>query len=213
LLDRLGVLSGQQWADEVSDAGGVAVSCAADVPCAPVPTTVTARTVTAELVVDGVRLPAVGWSVTIGEHDQVESVSGTWAEPQDVDRYPLRSTQQVFDDLRAGNARFAGPQPLAAAGAAIASPTGDPEPSVVEVHVSGVSLGLARWDGTDNAEPVTYLLPTYRFHAHVGDGAPYDIEVLALDPTSFTVAGPVSTGGAEPGPPATLVERAPATGR
>jgi hypothetical protein len=69
------------------------------------------------------------------------------------------------------------------------------------VHITGVALGLARWDGAENARAVTYLVPTYRFHGRIADGAQYDVEVLALDPSGFALVAPPSTGdGVEPQP-------------
>jgi hypothetical protein len=209
LLDGLGVLSGQQWSHSVSDTGGIAVACAAGVPCDAPPPTVTARTVTYALVVDGVAVPGVGWSVTIGEHRRVESVSGTWARPQVAGIYALRATQDVFDDLRNGRARYVGPQPLTAMGAPEIAPdpiTGDTKPlPAIEVHITGVSLGRARWDGTENEHAVTYLVPTYRFHARVADGTPYEVELLALDPASFAIVAAPGTGEPKPGEPGASV--------
>ena len=69
------------------------------------------------------------------------------------------------------------------------------EPSPISVpplvvKVTGVSLGIARWDAFDGANGVVDLVPTYRFHAHVDGGDPYDIEVLALDPAGFDFSTP-----------------------
>jgi len=133
--------------------------------------------------------------VTIGEHRLVESVSGTWAQPEVLDTYALRSTQSVFDDLQSGHAQYIGPQPLeATAGpgttAAAANPT-----STIEVHITGVSLGMALSYGIDNAQEVAYLVPTYRFRAQVTGGSPYDVELLALDPANFAIVAPPTTGG------------------
>ncbi len=198
LLDDLGVLAGQPWAHDVSDSGGVAVSCGPDTPCLPAPSEVTARTVTFELLLDGARVPGVSWSVTVGSHRLVESVSGAWGAPELAGTYPLRSTADVFDDLRNGRAQHVGPQPLALGAAEGVAPdvaTGEPT-SVppIEVRITGVSLGAARWDGTENGHPVVYLLPTYRFHAREADAAPYDVEVLALEPADFAIVGPVTEG-------------------
>jgi hypothetical protein len=194
LLDRLGVLEGQEWSHDVTDAGEVAVACPADAPCEAPPPRVTARTVDFTLVVDGARVPGVGWSVTIGEHRIIEMVSGTWAQPSAAGTFPLRSTRDVFDDLQHGSARYIGPQPLAAVGA----PAREDAPAV-DIHISGVTLGLARWDGQENGRTVAYLVPTYRFHARIADGAPYGIELLALDPASFAIVSPPTTPVPEPG--------------
>ena len=201
LLDGIGVLSGQHWSHDVSDAGGVAVSCTAGTACTPTPAAITARVVTYELVVNGVNVPGVSWSVTIGEHRRIESLSGTWAHPESAGTYPLRSTLNVFDDLRAGNARYVGPQPLSAIAVPGALATPGSVPAIV-VHITGVSLGLAPWDGVDTVQPVVYLVPTYRFRARVTGGTPYDIELLALDPgrVSFVTSRPPGgpSGGVVP---------------
>ena len=195
LLNGFGVLSGQQWTQSVGDAGGVAVSCTPGATCTPTPATVTARMVTFDLVVDGVSVPDLSWSVTVGSHRSIESVSGMWARPESAGTYPLRSTQKVFDDLRAGKARYVGPQPLPAIEAPGASVTPGSLPAVV-VHITGVSLGMAPWDGMEKTQPVVYLLPTYRFQVHVAEGSPYEIELLALDPATFSFVSGPAPGGA-----------------
>lgn len=205
LLGDLGVLNGQQWSHTESDVGGITVSCAPGTECSPTPSPVTARTVTYALVVNSVQVPSVSWSVTIGEHRRVESVSGTWAQPASVGTYPLRSTQSVFDDLQSGHAQYVGPQPLAAtAGPNATTVATGPSPEI-EVHITGVALGLARWDGVNDALTVAYLVPTYRFHAKVAGGSPYDIELLALDPASFAIVAPSTTGGPTSSQPSSSV--------
>ena len=81
LLDRLGLLAGQDWSTAVNDSGGVAVVCAAGMPCPTVPPEVSARTVSFSLVLAGTRVDGVDWSVTIGEHRRIESLNGEWASP------------------------------------------------------------------------------------------------------------------------------------
>lgn len=219
LLDDLGVLDDQQWSHNTSDFDGATISCAVDEPCdAPPDSAITARTVGYELLIDGNPVPGVGWSVTIGSHRRIEAVSGTWARPEPGDNYDLRSTQGVFDDLRNGRAQYVGVQAMLATGAAEIAPQVAPDtaldtapgiaPDIAEdpprttpdatvgpvpplvIHITGVSLGAARWDGSDKSGPVAYLVPTYRFHATIDGGSPYDIELLALDPASFTMVSP-----------------------
>jgi hypothetical protein len=199
LLDTLGVVDGQQWAHNVSDTSndGVAVACADDTPCPPPPDPViSARNVSYALVLDGAQLPDVGWNVTVGSHGAVEALSGTWAKPERAGTYPLRSTADVLADLQHDRAQYVGPQPLAAGVAEIArddtGATGaEPDPiTPQDVHVTGVSAGRARWDGADGGEPVVYILPTYRFRAQAPGQPSYDVELLALDPASFTIAAP-----------------------
>lgn len=225
LLDRFGVLSGQDWSTDTNDSGGVVSACPAGVPCPMVPPVVSARTVTFSLIVDGMRVDGVQWSVTIGEHRRIEYVNGEWATPTDLGDYPLRSAAAVFADLQQGKARYATPIPMMAmdtgttAGAVPdispmppapmppsplppsplpSTPTSIP-PAIV-VHVSGVSLGLARWNADDAGVSVVDLVPTYRFRARVDGGEPYDIVLLALDPsaTTFTKSVP-PPGVVEPG--------------
>jgi hypothetical protein len=196
LLDRVGVLAGQEWSIDVSDSGGVAVACAVGVPCPTVPPQVSARTVTFSLVLDGTRVDGVDWSVTIGEHRRIESVNGEWATPASRGNYPLRSTTDVFADLQHGKARFTGPQPMTALSEAPAG--GAP----ITVHVTGVSLGIARWDAYDEGHTIIDLVPTYRFHTRVEGRASSDIVVLALDPGVVTFTNPVPKAEPLPAQPA-----------
>ena len=50
------------------------------------------------------------------------------------------------------------------------------------------------WTAYDHGNAVSDLVPTYRFRARVDNGDPYDIVVLALDPSAatFTEPGPSS---------------------
>ena len=193
LLDRLAVLTGQQWSTSVADSGGTAVACAVGAACPIVPPEVFARTVTFTLMLDGMRVDGVNWSVTIGEHHRIEAVNGVWGSPGSVGSYPIRTTADAFTDLRHGDAKFPGPQPMTANSAAeTGAPTSGaatPNPDLV-VHISGVSLGLARWDAYDNGHLVVDLVPTYRFHAKVEGGATYDIDVLALSASGVTFTNP-----------------------
>ena len=211
LLNRLGVLAGQDWSTTVNDSGGVAVSCAVGMPCPTVPPEVSARTVTFSLTLDGTRVEGVDWSVTIGEHHRIEFVNGEWTTPAGIGSYPLRSTAAVFTDLQHGTAKYPGPQPMTAMSGAPAveaptiatSPTTATVPTIT-VHVTGVSLGLARWNTYDNGQTAEDLVPTYRFHARVDSMSTYDIEVLALDPGAVTFTNPTPTPQplpAQPGPP------------
>jgi hypothetical protein len=213
LLDDLGVLDGQQWAHDVSDTStaGVAVSCAPGTPCPPTPDPVISeRTVNYALRLDGAELPDVGWNVTVGSHAAVEAVSGTWATPEQVGTYPLRSTADVFADLQQGRAQFVGAQALAAGAAETARDDGGAtaqgadtgaEPDAViaqDVTITGVSGGRARWDGTADGQPAVYIVPTYRFDAHVSGQPSYDVELLALDPAGFSIAAPAPAPTPEP---------------
>ena len=198
LLDRLGVLAGHEWSTVVNDSGGVAVSCPDGMPCPTVPPAVYARTVTFSLMLDGTRVGGVDWSVTVGQHRRIESVNGEWAAPAAIGDYPLSSTAAVFGDLRRGTAKLAGPQPMMSGAPAVGTPTIVTSPGTrsiptVTVHVTGVSLGLARWDAYDNGRLIVDLVPTYRFHARIDGGSTYDIEVLALEPGAVTFTNPRPT--------------------
>jgi hypothetical protein len=197
LLDRFGVLAGNEWSHTVTDADGLVSSCGPTADCSAVPSPVSARAVMYHLVVDRHEVAGLDWSVTIGDHGRVDAVSGTWGDVQPAVDYPLRSTADAFADLQHGRARFPGPQPLAAAVAGESASPAPSGPSASEVHISGVDLGTARWDGFEHARAVVYLLPTYRFHTSAAGIPPYDIEVLALDPASFDLAPNTTSAGQE----------------
>jgi len=213
LLDKLGVLASQNWTTAVNENDGVAVSCPAGVPCPTVPTQVSEQMVTFSLVLDGVPVAGVDWSVTIGAHRRVESLNGQWATPAAVGTYALRPTASVFADLQKGTARFGGPVPMMAmagvdsvgAPAQVISPNPASVPAVT-VHITGVALGITRWNAYSPGQSVSDLVPTYRFHAHVDGGTSYDIEVLALEPGAVTFTNPIP----KPGPGPIAVEPAPA---
>jgi hypothetical protein len=81
----------------------------------------------------------------------------------------------------------------------------EPEPvEPIDVHVTGVSLGLARWDAVDGNQNVVDLVPTYVFHTVV-NGVSSDVEELALDPAAIDFADPIS-------PPIPLPEKLPPGG-
>jgi hypothetical protein len=213
VLDRLGVLAGTQWSTEVADSGVTSSVCAEKVSCPTAPPVVLARTVTFRLVLDGVRVQGVEWSITLGEHRRVESLTGEWASPEPVGTYPLRSTAGVFDDLQHGRARYASPQPMLEGASAAEAPASGSSPTIppVVVHITAVSLGIARWDAYDHGGTLIDLVPTYRFRARVEAGSPYDIELLALDPRTveFTKPVPAPEGRSVPVPMPAPAQGAP----
>ena len=86
----------------------------------------------------------------------------------------------------------------------------------IDVHVTGVSLGIARWSAVDGNENVVDLVPTYVFHTSV-DGSTSDIEELALDPAAIDFADPIGVPVPQPGkltpePAPAPDSRAPASG-
>jgi hypothetical protein len=201
LLDRLGVLAGQDWATEVNDSGGVAVACPVGAQCPTVPPQVSARTVTFSLMLDATRVDGVDWSVTIGEHRRIETLSGEWATPTSRGTYPLRSTAAVFADLQHGKARYSGPQPMTAL-AELPAVGGVTAGGAVTVHVTGVSLGIARWDAYEHGDAIVDLVPTYRFHTRGDAGASSDIVLLALEPGAVTFTNPAPRPEPLPAKPA-----------
>ena len=98
--------------------------------------------------------------------------------------------------------------PLLRAPTPLTSPTTGTAPSV-SVHVTGVSLGLARWDAYEGGHLIVDLAPTYRFHARIAGGSTYDIEVLALDPSTVTFTNPGPTPEPLPAQPAPAPYPAP----
>ncbi|MGO9873805.1 MAG: hypothetical protein ACLPVY_08385 [Acidimicrobiia bacterium] len=207
LLDRLGVLAGQQWSTDVSDSGGIAVACVSGMACATVLPEVFAQTVTFSLMLDGASVDGVTWSVTIGEHGRIESLNGEWATPAQLGSYPLRATTAAFTDLQHGDARYPGPQPMTAIeGGAVEAPAiaTPPTEAMSAVHIAGVTLGIARWDAYLHGTKVVDLVPTYRFHASVTGGSSYDIEVLALAPNTITFTNPIPTPEPFPAQPPPL---------
>ena len=203
LLDGAGLLGDAQWTSEVTNSGGIAVSCAVGQTCSAAPEQVSARDVTFTLSVDGVRVEGISWTVTIGERSRIESVSGDWGSAVVVGPYALRSTTAAFDALQHGDSTNGGPEPLAGEVPVKAQDTPATLPTVVDpvapdpsapdpvtVHVTGVSLGLARWDAVDGDQNVVDLVPIYVFHTGVADGS-YDITELALDPAAIDFAKPI----------------------
>jgi hypothetical protein len=254
LLDRAGVLAGQKWESDVNASGGIAVSCAVGEPCTSIPEQVTARDVTFHLVLDGVRVEGVGWTVTIGERSRIQSVYGEWASAAVLGNYDLRSTADAFDALKRGDGYFGGVEPLArdvpvnaqdarepatsVAKPAVEEPTIiDPAPPVAEpvppvaeppvsdppdsvpppeplvVHVTGVSLGIARWTAVDGNQNVVDLVPTYVFHTSGADGPSSDITQLALDPAVIDFAKPIELPKPVPQPGTPTPEPLPAPDR
>jgi hypothetical protein len=248
LLDRMGVLAGQEWDTQVTDSGGIAISCAVGEVCSGTPQSVTARDVVFTLVIDGVRVNGIGWNVTVGEHSRIDSLYGEWGTADVLGTYKLRSTADAFAALQQGDTNFGGGPPLAIdnevpvraqgepTGPAVDLPTNDVAPPVsepngsepaggptpvdslppdtmpaqpIDVHVTGVSLGFARWDAVDGDQNVVDIVPAYEFHT-VLDGTTSDVEELALDPAAIDFANPVIPPVPVPEPGVTKPEPAPA---
>jgi hypothetical protein len=214
LLDRLGVLNGQQWSTDVSDSRSVAVSCASGMACPTVPPDVFARTVVFSLTLEGATVDGVTWSVTIGEHGRIASLNGEWATPVQLGSYPLRATTAAFADLQYGDAPYPGPQPMTAIAGGVEAPAIGTSPTAptIDVHITGVTLGIARWDAYLHGTSVVDLVPTYRFHANIDGETSYDVELLALRPNDITFTNPVPTReplGVQPAPPPVVIPGSP----
>ena len=148
LLDRAGVLAGGQWTSEVTDSGGIAISCAVGQECTDTPGEVTARDVTLSLNVDGVRVDGISWTVTVGEHSRIESAYGEWASPVSLGTYALRTTASAFSALQHGEANFGGVEPVAG---------GVPETAPGETSTASVPPGDT---GTLATSPTTDTSPS-----------------------------------------------------
>jgi hypothetical protein len=250
LLDRMGVLDGQEWNVEVNDSGGIAVTCAVGEECSGVPQTVTSRDVSFSLVIDGTRVSGIGWNVTVGERSSIQSVYGEWGSAVVLGTYDLRSTADAFAALKNGDTNYGGREPMAVDDVPVKAQT-EPAPAVdtpaadtpaidepalvpvppvslppvsepvepvqpIDIHVTGVSLGLARWDAVDGSQNVIDIVPTYVFHTTV-DGTASDVEELALDPAAIDFANPIKPvpvpDKLTPEPAPAPESRAPASGQ
>jgi len=113
LLTKMGVTG--DWKVEVTDGGavGYAVSCAANTECPQATTTsvVTSRNVTFHRVVDGIATVGLEWMVELGDNAVVLNLNGVLATLEKVSDYPLRSTQDVYNDLVNGTG-FGGGGPV-----------------------------------------------------------------------------------------------------
>ncbi len=202
LLRDLGVLDGA-WEFEVRDGGSGGVSrsgvCAPDVACDPPPvqTFVTGRTVVAHRVIDGRRIDGLEWTVDLGDHSAVTSVSGTLAKVEAIGAYPLRPTSAAIDQLRRGVGSpypipLGAPEARSAIGAPDCGPAVDciaPVPACpgacppreVTVTITDVGLVSQLWFGSDATQLAAYLVPMYHFTGHDDTGAEWSANVLALE--------------------------------
>ena len=91
----------------------------------------------------------------------------------------------------------------AVGGAAPGMPTiaTTPKLTPATVHVTAVTLGLARWDAYANGNPVVDLVPGYRFRLQVDGGPLYDSDVIAIGRGAVTFTVPPSTVHPVPAPP------------
>ncbi|MCU0267638.1 MAG: hypothetical protein MUF83_03215 [Acidimicrobiales bacterium] len=113
LLGALGVLEGD-WEVSVHDGTsyGVAVACSVEADCPPAPESVMlSRSVSFTRVVDGHPVAGLVWTVEVGDGGRVASVYGVHATLEALGDYPLRTTQDAYDALVAGELTYGGPVP------------------------------------------------------------------------------------------------------
>ncbi len=218
LLAALGVLDGADWQFTVNDGTtmGIAVSCVEGTVCDDTvePPVLTSRSVVAQRMVDGRAVIGLEWYVEVGDLGLVQYAGGMLADLERVDDYPLQSTTDVYDALVHGDFG-GGPVPLGAPeamssvdpGVAIDCPPDTrcaapdiacvddcPEPQVVTITVTGVTLASQLWYATDDAgNPVQYLVPSYRFVGSFDDGTEWSSVMLAIDDAYVTGAEPTPT--------------------
>ena len=137
--------------------------------------------------------------------------------------WDIAATADAFAALQHGDTNFGGVEPVAGgvpvkaqAEPAVGAPTDSVPPETapvdttppvadpVVVHITGVSLGVARWDAVDGDQNVVDLVPTYLFHTSGADNSSSDLEELALDPAAITFARPLTPPVPKPGPPETI---------
>ena len=71
------------------------------------------RMVVGHRVIDGRRVDGLEWTVDIGDHAAVTSISGTLAKAEAVGDYPLRPPSAALDEIKSGHGS-GGPVPLGA---------------------------------------------------------------------------------------------------
>ena len=222
LLRELGVLDGD-WEFEVDDGGSVGVAsssvCALDATCAPpsIQKFVMSRMVVARRVIDGRRVGGLEWTVDIGDHAAITSVSGTLAKVEAIGDYPLRSTDAAVDELRNGGGSgvpipLGAPEARAAIGVTECGPAVDcatPAPACLDIcparevtiTITDVGLGSQLWFGSDVTAPRAYLVPVYHFTGHDDTGAAWSADVLAVEDSQLaTPAAPQPVPSPAPGP-------------
>lgn len=189
ILERATVLDGAGWETDVTDGAGVvsAIACPIGASCPPQPRpVVTSRMVVFHRIVDGRRTAGLDWSVDVGDHGVVQSLSGTWARLELVAQYPLRAVADVYRDMVNGRAWHGRPMPLGASAVggapSIAVRPGTPLPRT-RVTVTGVRLGATLMPAFEASASTAYVVPTYRFDGKYDTGAQWDAEVVALPST------------------------------
>ncbi len=232
-LDALGLLRGYSWEFEINDYSTVSSSgsCAvsSDAPetevCEDVITEeiVYSRSVTAHRLVDGRTVAGLDFYVEVGDLGVVTNAGGMLASLEYLGDYPLRTTAQAFEDLKSGNGGFYG-RDVVALGApeAVSSdeceggPATDciapdiacdgpcPEPEIIEITVTGVSLSSqVYYTADENGAPAQYVVATYHFVGSFPDGTEWSSDVVAVT-DEYIVDAPTPTepqGTDDPAPP------------
>ncbi len=202
VLRGLGVLDGD-WEFEATEGGSTSVSgsaiCVPDTPCAPPApkTVVMSRMIVAHRVIDGRRVGGLEWTVDIGDHAAITSVSGTLAKAEVIGDYPLRSTSSAIDELRNGRGPgvpipLGAPEARSTVGMTECGPAVDcvtPGPVCIDtcparevtITITDVALGSQLWFGSEATAPTAYLVPMYHFTGHDDTGAAWSADVLAVE--------------------------------
>ncbi len=210
-LNALGVLASGDWQFEQFDGAVQVASCAADAGCdEPSEPILYSRTVIAHRVIDGRVVMGLDWYVDIGDQGVVQSLSGMLADVEVLADYPLRSTSDVFADLQSGKSWYGGgvvaladDTPAGAPDIAIAPDCIDetcelPEPEIIDVTVTDVSLGLQLWYGVDaDGNSVQYVVPSYHFTGSFADGTDWVVDLIAVSDEYINPA-PADDGAAPP---------------
>ncbi len=194
-LNALGVLAGGDWQFEHFDGAVQVTSCAADGPCEePSEPILYSRSIVAHRVIDGRPVMGLDWYVDIGDNSVVQSLNGMLAEVEVVADYPLRPTADVFADLESGKSWYGGgvvalaedtaggaPDIAIAPECVDAADCEVPEPQIVDVTVTDVSLGLQLWYGVDaDGNAVQYVVPSYHFTGTFADGTDWSTDLIAV---------------------------------
>lgn len=224
LLAALGVLDGADWQFSVTDGTpmGIAVSCVAGTVCddGVEQSVVMSRSVVAQRIVDGRAVVGLEWYVEVGDLGVVQYAGGMLADLERVDDYPLQSTTDVYDalvrgDYGGGPVALGAPEAMSSvepgaptvvdcppdtrcAAPDIACVDDCPEPQVVTITVTDVTLASQLWYATDDAgNPVQYLVPSYRFVGSFDDGTEWSSVMLAIDDAYVTGAEPTPVPGGD----------------
>ena len=162
LLQRLG-LDTSNWTAEVSESGGGVVCSEPSPACEPTSAEVFEKTVVLRPVRDSYPTRGLDWQVLVGTDGQPTSLYGALASLKDKGEYPLRTTTEALEDLRAGKDVISGIRELrAAAEGQVAVELAPSEPSrPAAVEIADVRLTLEVLSKSDRSGDL--LVPVYDF--------------------------------------------------